>query len=255
MAVATVDVGGLRLAAHVARPTGGPRTGLPGVVLVPGYPSGADRGASAPATHPALADRIAQEMGWVALALNPRGTGGSQGNFSLDGWFDDVLAAAEHLNRNERANGVWLAGFGTGGAISICAGARDLRVRGVAALGCTRRLRRLGPPPEAPRRALAARRHHPRRRTFLPRSTSGRVGLRELRAAEHAGELAPRALLLVHGSEDQLVPEADARTIAEAHGTADLRVIRGAGHNLRQDPRAMAVLLGWLDRQRRRVPF
>ena len=77
MAVATVDVGGLRLAAHVARPTGGPRTGLPGVVLVPGYPSGADRGASAPATHPALADRIAQEMGWVALALNPRGTSGS----------------------------------------------------------------------------------------------------------------------------------------------------------------------------------
>jgi putative redox protein len=61
--------------------------------------------------------------------------------------------------------------------------------------------------------------------------------------------------LLVHGSEDQLVPEADARAIAEAHGTADLRVIRGAGHNLRQDPRAMAVLLGWLDRQRRRVPF
>ena len=35
-----------------------------------------------------------------------------------------MLAAAEHLNRHERANGVWLAGFGTGGALSICAGAR-----------------------------------------------------------------------------------------------------------------------------------
>ena len=254
MAVSMVDVGGLRLAAHIARPTGVPRTGLPGVVIVPGYPSGADRGASAPATHPSLADRIAQEMGWVALALNPRGTGGSQGNFSLGGWFEDVLAAAEHLSRNERANGVWLAGFGTGGAISICAGARDLRVRGVAALGAPADFDDWA---RHPKRLV----EHSRlvgiiRDADFPQSIDEwATGLRELRAAEHAGDLAPRALLLVHGSEDQLVPEDDARTIADAHGTADLRVIRSAGHNLRQDPRAMAVLLGWLDRQRRRVPF
>jgi putative redox protein len=29
-----------------------------------------------------------------------------------------------------------------------------------------------------------------------------------------------------------------------------MRVIDGAGHRLRHDPRAMAMLLGWLDRQR-----
>jgi len=254
VAASSVEVAGLRLAAHVARPIGGPRTGLPGVVLVPGYPSGPDRGASAPTTHPALADRIAHEMGWVALALNPRGTAGSQGNFSLEGWFDDVLAAAEHLNRHERANGVWLAGFGTGGAISICAGARDLRVRGVAALGAPADFDDWA---RHPKRLV----EHSRlvgiiREADYPASIDEwATGLRRLRAAEHAGELAPRALLLVHGSGDQLVPEADARAIADAHGTADLRVIRGAGHNLRQDPRAMAVLLGWLDRQRRRVPF
>jgi putative redox protein len=28
-----------------------------------------------------------------------------------------------------------------------------------------------------------------------------------------------------------------------------MRVIDGAGHRLRHDPRAMAVLMGWLDRQ------
>jgi putative redox protein len=43
---------------------------------------------------------------------------------------------------------------------------------------------------------------------------------------------------------------ADSRMLAEAHGDAELRVIPGAGHRLRHDPRAIAILMGWLDRQR-----
>ncbi|MDZ7732143.1 MAG: hypothetical protein U5R31_02710 [Acidimicrobiia bacterium] len=52
------------------------------------------------------------------------------------------------------------------------------------------------------------------------------------------------------------MPVFDARVVADAHGEAELRVIDGAGHQLRYDPRAVAVLLGWLDRQRhtRSVP-
>jgi putative redox protein len=38
--------------------------------------------------------------------------------------------------------------------------------------------------------------------------------------------------------------------MADAHGSAELRVFDGAGHRLRHDPRAIAVLLGWLDRQK-----
>ena len=149
---------------------------------------------------------------------------------------------------------MWLAGFGTGGALSICAGARDLRVRGVAALAS---------PADFDDWA-----RHPRRLLLHSRSvgiikSSGfptsfdewANGLRLLRAQVAVADLAPRALLVMHGSDDAVVPVQDARTLAEAHGTADLRIIRGAGHNLRQDPRAMATLLGWLDRQRRRVPF
>ena len=62
-----------------------------------------------------------------------------------------------------------------------------------------------------------------------------------------------RELLLIHGSDDDVVPVLDARVIADAHGEADLRVIAGGGHHLRHDPRAIAVLLGWLDRQRNRL--
>ena len=38
--------------------------------------------------------------------------------------------------------------------------------------------------------------------------------------------------------------------LADAHGSADIRIIEGGAHQLRHDPRAVAVLLGWLDRQR-----
>jgi putative redox protein len=55
---------------------------------------------------------------------------------------------------------------------------------------------------------------------------------------------------VLHGDDDESVPAADARVLAQAHGAAELRVIPGAGHRLRHDPRAVAVLLGWLDRQR-----
>jgi putative redox protein len=54
----------------------------------------------------------------------------------------------------------------------------------------------------------------------------------------------------MHGDGDESVPVADSRVLAAAHGSAEFRLIEGAGHRLRHDPRAIAVLLGWLDRQR-----
>ncbi|HMC51446.1 MAG TPA: hypothetical protein VKI64_01715, partial [Acidimicrobiales bacterium] len=64
------------------------------------------------------------------------------------------------------------------------------------------------------------------------------------------GKIPPRPLLLLHGSDDDVVPLMDARTLADAaDGQVELRVISGAGHGLRHDPRAVAVLMGWLERQ------
>ena len=74
--------------------------------------------------------------------------------------------------------------------------------------------------------------------------------MRLTKAVDGAQRLRPRPLLVVHGLADDLVPDFDARVIADAHTAAELRLLDAAGHRLRHDPRAMAILLGWLDRQR-----
>jgi putative redox protein len=46
------------------------------------------------------------------------------------------------------------------------------------------------------------------------------------------------------------VPVAGMRALVEAAtGPSELHVVLGAGHWLRADPRAIAVLVGWLERR------
>ncbi len=73
---------------------------------------------------------------------------------------------------------------------------------------------------------------------------------RRFRPSVAARRFAPRPLLVLHGDEDSSVPVSDARQLAQSHGNAELNVLAGAGHRLRHDPRAVAILSGWLDRVR-----
>ena len=77
---------------------------------------------------------------------------------------------------------------------------------------------------------------------------------RDILAIDPIGAIAklpPRRLLIGHGTDDIEVPASDARDlVAAADGRAELRLIQGAGHQLRADPRMVATLLGWLDRHR-----
>jgi len=240
---------GLELAGYLAMPHSR-HGGLPAVVLCHSFRAGPGGGAPAVAfTHPELADRIANELGWVALSFTCRGAGESEGQFSLGGWLADILAAIDHVAGLDGVNGVWAAGFGTGGALCLCAGARDERVRGVAVLGGPADFDDWG---GQPRRLLEHARDvglvtDPR---FPPSFDAWVQDLRAIRPLQCVAEYASRPLLVVHGTDDDLVPDFDARVIADAHGSAEMRIIAGASHQLRDDPRAVAVLLGWLDRQR-----
>lgn len=241
-----LDSAGSRLRGHLARPVGAGRFGL---VLCHGFPAGARGAASSAESYPDLADRLAAEAGWVVLTFNFRGTGDSEGEFSLGGWLADLRVAIDHLIDAEGVDGVWLAGFSTGGALAICAAAEDERVAGVATMAAPADFDGWADDPE---RFLAYAREVGviRSSSFPPDFEAWARELRETRASSAIGKIPPRPLLLVHGSEDDTVPVLDARQLADAaDGTVELRVLTGAGHRLRHDPRAIAVLLGWLDRQ------
>lgn len=217
-------------------------------MLCHGFPAGGLGAAGAATTFPELANRISAELGWVVLTLEFRGCGDSQGDFSLQGWLDDTLAAIIHLRRLSHAERVWLAGFGTGGGLCIAAGAHDPMVQGVAAIGAPADFDDWA---GHPRRLLQhAREIGAIRDPEFPRNTDAwSRELRSIRPISLVADLAPRPLLVIHGSEDQTVPHFDARVLSDAHRSAELSIIAGAGHQLRHDPRAIAVLLGWLDRQ------
>ncbi len=81
---------GLRLGAHFARPAG--ITRVPGLLVLPGFPRGAGGAAAVGNTDQSLCDRIARESGWAGLTFTFRGTGPSEGDFSIEGWLADVRA-------------------------------------------------------------------------------------------------------------------------------------------------------------------
>jgi putative redox protein len=244
-----IESDGLKLWAHVGRPSGGgagrKRRGL---VLAHGFPTGPRWSESSGKTYPEFADRLAADTDWVVMVFNFRGTGESQGDFSMGGWLRDLQAAIAFLKADPGVDGVWLAGFRTGGALAVCAAAEDPEVRGVATFAAPADFDDWA---SDPRRFLQTARDLGvvRSPDFPPDLAAWAQELKETRAIGCVEQIAPRPLMIVHGSIDDVVSLSDARALADSAESAELRIITGAGHRLRHDPRAVAVLLGWLVRQ------
>jgi putative redox protein len=237
---------GTVLAAHWARPAS---SGVaPGLVLCHDFPTPPRGSLASGLTFPELADRIASQAGWRVLTFNFRGTGGSHGDFSIGGWEADLRFAVDQVAADGDGGGVWIAGTGVGGALALRLGARDERVRGIAALGAPVDLRDWTRDPQR------FARHCRSMGVFESESAPGDANawareMADVDAVVSARRFAPRPLFIVHGTDDDVVPATDAERLASAHGSAELRVIANGGRRLRHDPRAVALLLGWLDRQ------
>lgn len=243
-----IKSGGLRLSGYLARPEGDVAA-APGLVLCHGFPAGPGGAATSGQTYPELAERLAADTGWIVLAFNFRGTGSSEGNFSLAGWLDDLRAAIDYLLAVDGVAGVWLLGSSTGGALAICQAGEDERVRGVATLSARADFADWAADPQ---RFL----EHARAigvipdRTFPADPEAWGRELSEIRPTALIGKIPPRPILLVHGADDNTVPLEDARVLADAAVDAvELRVLTEAGHRLRHDPRAVALVIGWMERQ------
>lgn len=240
--------GGNQLACHIGRPPGDVQAG-PGIILCHGFPIGPLDAERSGGTFPQLMDRAANTLNCVTMTFNFRGCGRSEGDFSLQGWVDDLRNAISHLMVVSDPSGVILLGTNTGGSIAVCVGADDPRV---TALGLLSPRADFDDWAEHPRRFLEHAREigaiHDRR--FPGSVDEWTREFRRFRPVASARRFAPRPMLVMHGDDDDSVPVSDARQLVNAHGDAELSLLNGAGHRLRHDPRAIAILLGWLDRMR-----
>ncbi len=242
--------GGVELDGYLARPSASAALGAGrhGLVLCHGFPITPSQRQGNWGGYQDLADRLAAETGWVVLTFSFRGTGRSAGNFSLGGWLADLEAATDTLLAQPGVDSACLCGFAAGGALAICAAGEDARVRGVVAVAT---------PADFAERAGDARRFVTQARqlgiitdeAFPADLDAWARELVEIRPLGLIGKIAPRPVLLIHGASDEVVPVTDARALADAaDGHAELRILVGGGHRLRHDPRAIAILIGWMDR-------
>jgi putative redox protein len=217
-------------------------------VLCHGFPTGPRGAITSATTFPELAERIARETGCATLAFNCRGTGGSEGDFSVGGWLEDIRAAVAELDTRADVNGVWLVGVAEGGALAVTVAADNADIRGVATLAAPLTLREWAR--ETARLLEYARRvGMVRTATFPDAMSEWSREVAAIDAGAAARRLPPRPLFVLHGSDDEVVPLEEARQLADAAApTSELRIVQAAGHELRHDPRAIAALLGWLDR-------
>lgn len=242
-----LDTGGFLLAGSLYLPGSPGASSYPTVVICHGIPSGTttpgDPG------YPALAGQISHQ-GFLCVHFNFRGCGQSGGNFDILGWTEDLKAIIDYLWEMPEVDHkrLVLLGFSGGAAVSVYAAARDNRVAAVAACACP-----AGFAPLADAGNLSGSLKYFRsigiiRDEKFPRNPENWLeGFRQVSPIKDIARIAPRPLLLVQGSRDDVVAPTDGkRLFEEAREPKRLVMIEGAGHRLRLEERAMAEVTGWL---------
>ena len=233
----------LRIASTPTQPLGSHT-----LILVHGLPRATGMGRQAAGLLPELAEHLASESGWLVATGTLSGVGSSTGTFSASQWRQDLATIIDRVH--EEGNRLSLAGFGFGGALALALAASDERIKGVATFATPAHLEPWCGDRHVFRQALVGAGVVGEESELLPVDELYNDVL-SINPTGSVAQLPPRRLLIGHGSDDVEVPVSDARDLLEAaEGRGELRIIQGAGHQLRADPRMVATLLGWLDRHR-----
>lgn len=234
------------LAAHWSIPN--KHTRKVGTIIVHGIPVGANGGSTFASSYPELSDRLAQENGVVSLFFLMRGTGDSPGEFSIANWKRDIRSAVDAMYEREDVDTIVLIGTSLGGVLCLDQAASDNRIGGVVLISTPSTLE---PWIQNEKQFI----NHAREVGLLHAEnypSDPAVWLQEFRALkplEVNSRLKSIPTLIMHGDDDDVVEVSSALALKEALGDkCEKRIIASAGHRLRYDPRAVATLLGWLDR-------
>jgi len=244
----------IKLAGQFYLPGEDDQTPYPTICVCHGIPARipdpSDRG------YPLLAERICRE-GFAVLIFNFRGCGVSGGNLDLLGWTRDLQAVVDYLwalPEVDRSR-LSLFGFSGGAAVSIYVASQDKRVSSIVTCACPAEFTFFAEAADPQSVIGHFRSIGTIRDNDFPRSTEEWFGgFRLISPIKYVAEIAPRPLLLVHGSEDDVVEVSHAhRLYGKAGEPKQIIIIAGAGHRLRQDDRAMAIVIDWLKSQAEHV--
>jgi uncharacterized protein len=196
--------------------------------------------------YPGLARDFARR-GWTAVWADMRAVRKSAGYFSIQGWVRDVRAIVDSARVLPAARGRPLAliGSSAGGSVSVEATARGAPVDALVLLAAPAAWVSFASLPSAGVRRIteeAGMALHP---DVLSDPTAWAAEFDEV-VAERAIKSVRVPTLIVHGTADDVVPVDHARRIGDASGRADVRIIEGAGHQLRREPGVVDLVDEWL---------
>jgi len=242
----TIEVDGIAIIGQESLPA--EDTGYPVVCLCHGVPSGnppdPDDGG-----YPALAETICGQQ-YPVYIFNFRGAGDSGGNFDMPGWTRDLQSVVDYILglENNKNRGAYLVGYSGGAATSVYVASKDNRVSGVAACACPADFSLFSERGDAQAIVDHYREIGTIRDADFPGSAQAWLDdFISVTPVDHVGNIAPRPLILIHGSEDDVVPISHARRLFEKAGEPrKLMVIEGAGHRLRHEPDVVQAVLDWL---------
>jgi len=244
-----LEVDGLKISGQLYLPEDG-QAPYSTVCICHGIPSAtpdpSDKG------YPPFAERICHQ-GFAVLIFNFRGTGASGGNLDILGWTRDLKAAIDYLFTLPEVDKsrLSLLSFSGGADVSIYVASQDSRVSCVTACACPAEFTFLTEV-DNPQPVIDHFRHIGtiRDKDFPQSAEEWFNGFRLVSPTNYIFRIAPRPLLLVHGNQDETVPITDAYKLYErAKEPKHLIIVDGAGHGLRQDERAMAIVIDWLKSQ------
>ncbi len=242
------ELEGLRLVGEVYIPE--QEEPYPALCLCHGVPRGitdpSDRG------YPFLAQRFC-DAGFLTLIFNFRGTGNSGGNFDILGWTRDLEAALDYLDNMTEVDKskIFLMGFSGGAAVSVYVASKDPRVSSLVTCACPAWFR---PFPDAERAKIAIEHFRDigiiRDEDFPASLEEWLDGFSQISAIDRIEKISPRPLLIVHGTQDDVVDPSQAWALYEKAGEPkEMLMVEGAGHRLRVDEGAMEGALNWLRSQ------
>jgi len=214
------------------------------VVFAHGIPSGKPA-APGDGGYIELCERAA-ELGYVGAMMNFRGTGQSGGNFDISAWVDDMRAFLDILWRLAEPKGVVLVGSSGGAAVAVRVASEDERVVGLGLLACPADFSFLAPW-DAPREFIEHFRGIGiiRDAEFPDDPRLWAEGFRELAPEKYIG-LLKIPILLIHGTDDEVVPFEHAQRLDGASETAKMIGLSKMGHRLREYPTVKTLLFEWL---------